>query len=55
MCHDAVMVEFNQRINFIIGPNGSGKSAIVTALTIGLGARAKNTDRGLKVKGNGLL
>ena len=55
MCHDAMMVEFNQRINFIIGANGSGKSAILTALTIGLGARAKNTDRGSTIKGNDLL
>jgi chromosome segregation ATPase len=51
MCHDAMEVNLNQRVNFIVGVNGSGKSAILTALTIGLGARAKVTDRGSSIKG----
>ena len=55
MCHDAMMVEFNEKINFIVGANGSGKSAILTALTVGLGARARDTDRGPSIKGNDLL
>ncbi|XP_011496853.1 PREDICTED: structural maintenance of chromosomes protein 6 [Ceratosolen solmsi marchali] len=50
MCHDAMEVNLNHRVNFIVGVNGSGKSAILTALTIGLGARAKATDRGPSIK-----
>ncbi|XP_014205364.1 structural maintenance of chromosomes protein 6 [Copidosoma floridanum] len=50
MCHDAMEVNFNQRVNFIVGANGSGKSAILTALTVGLGARAKITNRGPSIK-----
>lgn len=50
MCHTALEVNFNERVNFVIGANGSGKSAILTALTLGLGARAKITDRGKDIK-----
>ncbi|XP_046814733.1 structural maintenance of chromosomes protein 6 isoform X1 [Vespa crabro] len=50
MCHDAMQVTLNQNVNFIVGRNGSGKSAILTALTIGLGARANVTNRGVSVK-----
>lgn len=50
MCHDALEVTFNKNVNFIVGHNGSGKSAILTALTIGLGARANVTNRGTSVK-----
>ena len=35
-------------LNFIIGHNGSGKSAILTALTLCLGATARHTNRGKK-------
>ncbi|XP_014236260.1 structural maintenance of chromosomes protein 6 [Trichogramma pretiosum] len=50
MCHDAMEVKFNDKINFIVGANGSGKSAILTALTVGLGAKAKATNRGPSIK-----
>ncbi|XP_043494433.1 structural maintenance of chromosomes protein 6 [Polistes fuscatus] len=50
MCHDAMQVTLNQNVNFIVGRNGSGKSAILTALTVGLGARANVTSRGVSVK-----
>ncbi|KAG5311912.1 SMC6 protein, partial [Pseudoatta argentina] len=50
MCHDALEITLNENVNFIVGQNGSGKSAILTALTIGLGARANVTSRGTSVK-----
>lgn len=52
MCHDALKVSFEQGANFVIGSNGSGKSAILAALAVGLGARAKTTDRATEVGGN---
>jgi len=51
MCHDALEITLNENVNFIVGRNGSGKSAILTALTVGLGARANVTSRGTSVKG----
>ncbi|XP_018057117.1 PREDICTED: structural maintenance of chromosomes protein 6 [Atta colombica] len=50
MCHDALEITLNDNVNFIVGQNGSGKSAILTALTVGLGARANVTSRGTSVK-----
>ncbi|XP_072747857.1 structural maintenance of chromosomes protein 6 [Anoplolepis gracilipes] len=50
MCHEALEIVLNENVNFIVGRNGSGKSAILTALTIGLGARANVTSRGTSVK-----
>ncbi|KAG7209626.1 hypothetical protein KM043_011277 [Ampulex compressa] len=50
MCHEALEVNLNQNVNFIVGRNGSGKSAILAALTVGLGARAHITSRGASVK-----
>ncbi|XP_071651384.1 structural maintenance of chromosomes protein 6 [Temnothorax longispinosus] len=50
MCHDALEITLNENVNFIVGRNGSGKSAILTALTVGLGARANVTSRGTSVK-----
>ncbi|XP_018302040.1 structural maintenance of chromosomes protein 6 [Mycetomoellerius zeteki] len=50
MCHDALEITLNKNVNFIVGRNGSGKSAILTALTVGLGARANVTSRGTSVK-----
>ncbi|XP_014472533.1 PREDICTED: structural maintenance of chromosomes protein 6 isoform X2 [Dinoponera quadriceps] len=50
MCHAALEIELNENVNFIVGRNGSGKSAILTALTVGLGARANVTSRGASVK-----
>lgn len=55
MCHDALEVTLNPNVNFIIGRNGSGKSAILTALTVGLGARANITSRGASVKSMNIL
>jgi len=51
MCHDALEITLNENVNFIVGQNGSGKSAILTALTVGLGARANVTSRGTSVRG----
>lgn len=51
MCHEALEITLNKNVNFIVGRNGSGKSAILTALTVGLGARANVTSRGTSVKG----
>jgi len=51
MCHEALEIKLNENVNFIVGRNGSGKSAILTALTVGLGARANVTSRGVSVKG----
>ncbi|XP_012263077.2 structural maintenance of chromosomes protein 6 [Athalia rosae] len=50
MCHDALEIILNQNVNFIVGRNGSGKSAILTALVVGLGAKATVTSRGTSVK-----
>ncbi|XP_039757145.1 structural maintenance of chromosomes protein 6 isoform X2 [Pararge aegeria] len=46
MCHDHFKVEFKKRVTFIVGRNGSGKSAILTALVVGLGGKASETNRG---------
>lgn len=51
MCHDALEVDLNPNVNFIVGRNGSGKSAILTAIMIGLGSKSKITNRGTSVKG----
>ena len=45
MCHGHLVVELGPRINYIIGENGSGKSAVLTALTVTLGAKAKSVGR----------
>lgn len=50
MCHDSLELEFGPQINFIIGRNGSGKSAILTAILVGLGAKASETNRGNNIK-----
>ena len=49
MCHRNLVVELGRNINFINGANGSGKSAILAALQICLGARAKFTHRANKL------
>ncbi|WAQ83634.1 hypothetical protein PtA15_4A82 [Puccinia triticina] len=46
MCHRYQVVELGPQINFVIGHNGSGKSAVLTAITILLGAKASSTNRG---------
>ena len=45
MCHTSLKVSLNSNLNFIIGRNGSGKSAVMTALTVGLGGRARYEER----------
>ncbi|KAH3662012.1 hypothetical protein OGAPHI_006193 [Ogataea philodendri] len=51
MCHAAFKLEFGEQTNFIIGRNGSGKSAILTGISVALGAKASDTDRGNSLKG----
>ena len=51
MCHHAFSLDFGGQTNFIIGRNGSGKSAVLTGLSVALGARASDTDRGNSLKG----
>ncbi|CAR22883.1 DNA repair protein SMC6 [Lachancea thermotolerans CBS 6340] len=50
MCHEHFELELGPRLNFIVGNNGSGKSAVLTAITIGLGAKAADTNRGSSLK-----
>ncbi|KAK4994643.1 Structural maintenance of chromosomes protein 6 [Elasticomyces elasticus] len=50
MCHTKLKVKLGPLINFIIGHNGSGKSAVLTALTLCLGAKATSTNRGGSLK-----
>lgn len=50
MCHANFELEFGTRLNFIIGHNGSGKSAILTAISVCLGAKATETNRGSSLK-----
>lgn len=50
MCHDFFELNLGPQINFIIGRNGAGKSAILTGISVGLGARATDTNRGSSVK-----
>lgn len=50
MCHDHFELELGPQINFIIGQNGSGKSAVLTAISVGLGAKASETNRGSSLK-----
>ncbi|GMM29849.1 DNA repair protein [Martiniozyma asiatica (nom. inval.)] len=50
MCHDSFKLSFGPQVNFIIGRNGSGKSAILTGISVALGAKATDTDRGNSLK-----
>lgn len=50
MCHDHFELEFGSQMNFIVGRNGSGKSAVLTGLSVGLGAKATDTSRGLSIR-----
>ncbi|KAF4556303.1 AAA domain-containing protein 7 [Elsinoe fawcettii] len=50
MCHTRLRIKLGPLINFIIGHNGSGKSAVLTALTLCLGAKATVTNRGGSLK-----
>ncbi|XP_027103971.1 structural maintenance of chromosomes protein 6B-like isoform X1 [Coffea arabica] len=50
MCHSNLEIELGDWVNFITGQNGSGKSAILTALCIAFGCRAKSTQRATTMK-----
>lgn len=50
MCHNHLSVEFGPLTNYIIGKNGSGKSAVMSALTLCLGGKASDTNRGQSLK-----
>ncbi|KAI5950176.1 smc6 [Candida jiufengensis] len=50
MCHDSFELVLGPQINFIIGRNGSGKSAILTGISVGLGAKANDTNRGSSIR-----
>ncbi|KAL7001724.1 Structural maintenance of chromosomes protein 6A [Sarracenia purpurea var. burkii] len=50
MCHSNLEIEFGDWVNFITGRNGSGKSAILTALCVAFGCRAKGTQRAATLK-----
>ncbi|CAB4301657.1 unnamed protein product [Prunus armeniaca] len=50
MCHSSLQIELGDWVNFITGQNGSGKSAILTALCIAFGCRAKGTQRASTLK-----
>ena len=55
MCHSNLEFTFEDKVNFISGKNGSGKSALLTALVIGLGGRAKETNRGNSLKSKNIF
>ncbi|XP_050223686.1 structural maintenance of chromosomes protein 6B-like isoform X2 [Mercurialis annua] len=50
MCHSNLQIELCPWVNFVTGQNGSGKSAILTALCIAFGSRAKGTQRAATLK-----
>ncbi|KZV51907.1 structural maintenance of chromosomes protein 6B-like [Dorcoceras hygrometricum] len=50
MCHSNLEIEFGDLVNFITGQNGSGKSAILTALCVAFGSRARGTQRANTLK-----
>lgn len=50
MCHSNLRIHLGPLINFIIGHNGSGKSAVLTALTMCLGGKASQSNRGANLK-----
>ncbi|XP_004514508.1 structural maintenance of chromosomes protein 6A-like isoform X2 [Cicer arietinum] len=50
MCHSNHETEFGNHVNVITGQNGSGKSAILTALCVAFGCRAKGTQRASTLK-----
>lgn len=50
MCHSNLEIELGDLVNFVTGQNGSGKSAILTALCVAFGCRARGTQRASTLK-----
>ncbi|KAL5718364.1 hypothetical protein ACHQM5_011431 [Ranunculus cassubicifolius] len=50
MCHSSLEIDLGECVNFITGQNGSGKSAILTALCVAFGCRARGTQRASSLK-----
>ncbi|KAL6007827.1 hypothetical protein ACLOJK_033330 [Asimina triloba] len=50
MCHSSLEIKFDDYVNFVTGQNGSGKSAILTALCVAFGCRARGTQRATSLK-----
>ncbi|KAK9095454.1 hypothetical protein Scep_026923 [Stephania cephalantha] len=50
MCHGSLQIELGEWVNFVTGQNGSGKSAILTALCVAFGCRARGTQRASSLK-----
>lgn len=50
MCHPSLSIDLADRVNFITGQNGSGKSAILTALCVAFGIKARGTQRATSLK-----
>ena len=55
MCHSNCEVELGPRINYITGENGSWKSAILTALSVALGAKMRSVGRSSSKSFNGMI
>ena len=55
MCHANCVVELGPRINYITGENGSGKSAVLTALSVALGAKMKSIGRSSSKSAKGMI
>lgn len=50
MCHSNLSIDLNPHVNFITGQNGSGKSALLTALCVAFGIKARGTQRANTMK-----
>jgi len=50
MCHGNLDVLLERNVNYIVGQNGSGKSAVLAALIVAMGVRARATDRAKSMK-----
>lgn len=50
MCHSNLEIQLGDFLNFVTGQNGSGKSAILTALCVAFGCRARGTQRASSLK-----
>ena len=50
MCHGNLDVLLERNVNYIVGQNGSGKSAVLAALIVAMGVKARATDRATSMK-----